>query len=91
MTDFIVDWLELQKQTFPSIDGILILDDIVGFLGEQDFKQVAMPYLKRIFQKLQVNVKFFHNCVRAIFERDRGESFQLQLPAHTGTDERADQ
>jgi uroporphyrinogen-III decarboxylase len=61
VTDFIVDWLELQKQTFPSIDGILILDDIVGFLGEQDFKQVAMPYLKRIFQKLQVNVKFFHN------------------------------
>lgn len=61
VTDFIVDWLELQAQTFPSIDGILILDDIVGFLGEQDFTQVAMPYLKRIFQSLQTSVKFFHN------------------------------
>jgi uroporphyrinogen decarboxylase len=61
VTDFIVDWLELQARTFPSIDGILILDDIVGFLGEQDFTQVAVPYLKRIFQSLQTRVKFFHN------------------------------
>lgn len=61
VTDFIVDWLELQARTFPSIDGILILDDIVGFLGEQDFTQVALPYLKRIFQSLQTSVKFFHN------------------------------
>ena len=61
VTDFIIDWLELQAQTFPSIDGILILDDIVGFLGEPDFKESAMPYLIRIFQSLDVNVKFFHN------------------------------
>lgn len=60
-TDFILDWLELQVETFPTIDGILILDDIVGFLGEQDFKQTALPYLKRIFESLQVRVKFFHN------------------------------
>jgi len=61
VTDFLVDWLELQAHTFPSIDGILILDDIVGFLGEPDFKVSAMPYLKRIFQSIEVNVKFFHN------------------------------
>jgi uroporphyrinogen-III decarboxylase len=61
VTDFIIDWLDLQARTFPSIDGIFILDDIVGFLGEQDFKEAALPYLKRIFQSLDVNVKFFHN------------------------------
>jgi len=61
ITDFIIDWLELQAETFSSIDGILILDDIVGFLGDDDFKQAALPYLKRIFQSLQVSVKFFHN------------------------------
>jgi uroporphyrinogen decarboxylase len=61
VTDFIIDWLKLQFETFPSIDGIFILDDIVGFLGEGDFKESAMPYLKRIFQSLDVNVKFFHN------------------------------
>lgn len=61
VTDFIVGWLELQKRTFPSIDGVLVLDDIVGFLGEPDFKETAFPYLKRIFQSLDVAVRFFHN------------------------------
>jgi len=61
VTDFIIDWLELQARTFPSIDGIFILDDIVGFLGEDDFKEAALPYLSRIFQSLDVTVKFFHN------------------------------
>jgi len=61
ITDFTIDWLNLQFETFPSIDGIFILDDIVGFLGEEDFKGAAMPYLKRIFQSLDVSVKFFHN------------------------------
>ena len=61
VTDFIIDWLELQARTFPSIDGIFILDDIVGFLGEEDFKEAALPYLERIFQSLDIAVKFFHN------------------------------
>ncbi len=61
VTDFIIDWLELQAGTFASIDGIFILDDIVGFLGEEDFKEAALPYLTRIFQSLDVAVKFFHN------------------------------
>ena len=61
VTDFIIDWLALQVETFASIDGILILDDIVGFIGEDDFKQMALPYLKRIFESLDVGVKLFHN------------------------------
>jgi uroporphyrinogen-III decarboxylase len=61
VTDFIIDWLSLQAETFRSIDGIFILDDIVGFLGEEDFRQAALPYLTRIFQSLNVAVKFFHN------------------------------
>jgi len=61
VTEFIVDWLRLQAETFESIDGILILDDIVGFLGPDDFRQAALPYLKRVFQSLDVGVRFFHN------------------------------
>jgi len=61
VTDFIIDWLQLQAETFPSIDGIFILDDIVGLIGQDDFKQVALPYLSRIFQSFDVTVKFFHN------------------------------
>ncbi len=61
VTDFTVDWLKLQAEMFPSIDGILILDDIIGFLGEDDFKQFVKPYLEQIFNSLDVTVKFFHN------------------------------
>ncbi|MCX5639021.1 MAG: uroporphyrinogen decarboxylase family protein [Planctomycetota bacterium] len=61
VTDFIIDWLELQAETFPSIDGVFILDDIVGFLGEEDFREMVLPYLARIFRSFQVAVKFFHN------------------------------
>ena len=61
VTDFIIDWLKLQAAVFPSIDGILVLDDIVGFCGEDDFKKIALPYLSRIFQSLDVTVIFFHN------------------------------
>ncbi|MBN2271009.1 MAG: hypothetical protein JXN61_10365 [Sedimentisphaerales bacterium] len=61
VTDFLVDWVKLQAETFPSVDGVLILDDIVGFLGEEDFKAIALPYLERIFQSADVAVRFFHN------------------------------
>lgn len=61
ITDFIVDWVQVQAEEFTSIEGVLILDDIVGFLGEEDFKKFAMPYLNRIFNAVEVTVKFFHN------------------------------
>jgi len=61
VTEFIVDWLGHQRQVFPSIEGMLILDDLVGFVGKADFRQFALPYLKRIFQALDVPVKAFHN------------------------------
>lgn len=61
ITDFICDWLEYQLNTFVTMDGIMILDDIVGFLGEEDFKEFAYPCLKQIFTRFPVKVKFFHN------------------------------
>ena len=60
-TKFIGDWLEYQRECFPTIDGVLLLDDIVGFIGEEDFKEFAQPYLKELFGKLGVSVRFFHN------------------------------
>jgi uroporphyrinogen decarboxylase len=59
-TDFLVDWIAYQRESFPSIDGILLLDDIVGFVGRGDFEAFALPYLKRAFSA-DVTVKFFHN------------------------------
>ena len=66
ITDFTAEWLAFQKECFPSIEGIFLLDDIVGFLGEADFKQTALPYLKRLFGCLDVPVRFFHNDAQGL-------------------------
>jgi len=60
VTDFLADWIAWQRECFPSIDGLLILDDIVGFVGPRDFDTFALPYLERTF-RLDVAVRFFHN------------------------------
>jgi uroporphyrinogen-III decarboxylase len=59
-TDFLVDWIAFQCERFPTIDGILLLDDIVGFVSHRDFEIFGLPYLKRAFSA-DVTVKFFHN------------------------------
>lgn len=61
ITDFLIDWLTLQIEAFPTIDGIFLLDDLVGFIGEEEFQQFALPYMKRIYDAFDVRVKFFHN------------------------------
>ncbi len=61
ITRFTINWLQLQKETFPSIEGILILDDIVGFVGDEECREFAVPYLKRIFNSFDSKVNFFHN------------------------------
>ena len=61
ITDFLKQWHELQRQTFPSIDGIMMLDDIVGFVGEEDFLTFGFPYIKEIYDAAPSKVKFFHN------------------------------
>lgn len=61
LTDFAVDWLQYQEECLPSIEGIFVLDDIVGFLGEEDFRRAALPHLQRVFGCLDVPVRFFHN------------------------------
>ncbi len=60
ITDFLREWHALQRETFPTIDGMLMLDDIVGFIGEEDFVTFAAPYMRELFAA-DVAVKFFHN------------------------------
>ncbi len=60
ITDFLVEWHEMQRKAFPDIDGILVLDDIVGFVGTEEFKEFGLPYFKQLYD-VPVSVKFFHN------------------------------
>jgi len=50
----------LQRRTIPSIDGIFLLDDIIGFIGEPEFRRFGLPYFKELYNA-DVSVKFLHN------------------------------
>lgn len=60
ITTFLKQWLELQRETFPSIDGIFLLDDIIGFLGADEFRAYGLPAFKELFST-DVAVRFLHN------------------------------
>ena len=61
VTEHLVEWLQYQAATFPSIDGILLLDDLIGFVGENDFREFVLPHFERITQSMDVSVKALHN------------------------------
>jgi len=61
ITDFICDWLGWQKECFPSIDGVLLLDDIIGFIGENEFDEFVVPNFRKIFKVSGCKVRFLHN------------------------------
>ncbi len=60
ITDFLKKWHEVQKSALPTIDGIMILDDIVGFIGEEEFLEFGFPYFKELYD-IDASVKLFHN------------------------------
>ncbi len=60
ITSFLKRWIALQMKTFPTIDGVLLLDDIIGFIGEKEFRAFGFPYFKELFDA-GVGVRFLHN------------------------------
>ena len=60
ITGFLKDWIHVQRETFPTIDGIFLLDDIIGFMGEEEFRTFGLPYFRDLFTE-DVSVKFLHN------------------------------
>jgi uroporphyrinogen-III decarboxylase len=63
ITLFLKQWLDLQREAFPTIDGIFLLDDIIGFLGEDEFRTFGLPAFKELFTT-DVSVRFLHNDAR---------------------------
>jgi uroporphyrinogen-III decarboxylase len=60
VTAYLKSWIQVQRDAFPSIDGIFLLDDIIGFLGEREFRTFGLPYFKDLFDT-DVSVRFLHN------------------------------
>lgn len=68
ITDFLKSWHKLQHDTIDTIDGIMMLDDIVGFLGESEFLEFAYPYMKELYDTTD-SIKLFHNdadCTQSV-------------------------
>ena len=61
ITNFVSDWISWQKECFPSIEGILILDDLIGFVGENEFGEFVVPFMKEIFSVIGADIRFLHN------------------------------
>ena len=66
ITQFSINWIQHQKEMFPSIEGILVLDDIVGFIGDDECQEYAVPYIKRIFDSFDSKLNFFHNDAQGL-------------------------
>ena len=62
-TNLIIDWLRAQQKAIGGgVEGIFILDDIVGFINEEHYLEFAHPYLKRICDAFPRDwVKLYHN------------------------------
>jgi uroporphyrinogen decarboxylase len=60
ITDLLKSWHAVQREAIPTIDGLMMLDDMVGFLSGKDFLEFGFPYLKEIYAAA-VAVKVFHN------------------------------
>jgi len=62
-TNLIIDWLKAQAKVMGNtVEGIFILDDIVGFINEDHYQEFAHPYLKRICDAFPKDwVKIYHN------------------------------
>lgn len=55
------NWLVAQADNLSEVEGILVLDDIVGFLSPKDYLEFAHPYLKEIYDTFDGTIKMFHN------------------------------
>jgi uroporphyrinogen decarboxylase len=62
-TRVVIDWLKAQHRVMgDTVEGIFILDDIVGFINEEHYLEFAHPYLKRICDAFPNDwVKLYHN------------------------------
>jgi uroporphyrinogen decarboxylase len=68
ITDYLLAYHRHQAELFPSIDGILMLDDLIGFISEEQFVEFALPYFKELYD-CSHSIRFLHNdasCMESV-------------------------
>lgn len=63
VNESIIHWLKAQADVIgPTVEGIFLLDDIVGFISRDLYLEFAHPYLKQICDAFPKEwVKVYHN------------------------------
>ncbi|MCK5066916.1 MAG: hypothetical protein KAR16_05740 [Bacteroidales bacterium] len=68
ITDYLKGFHDHQKRLFPSIEGILMLDDIIGFISQEQFIEFGLPYFKELYDH-DLPIRFLHNdasCMESV-------------------------
>jgi uroporphyrinogen decarboxylase len=68
ITDYLQGFHAYQKELFPSIEGILMLDDIIGFISKDQFLEFGLPYFKELYDR-DLPIRFLHNdasCMESV-------------------------
>jgi uroporphyrinogen decarboxylase len=60
-TENAIGFLRAQVRRLREPLGILLLDDVPGMLSPSGFKEMALPYLQRIFDAFDGLVRIYHN------------------------------
>jgi len=62
-TNLGIGWLKAQVEALGGgVEGILVLDDLAGFIGRKHYQQFAHPFLKRYCDAFPADwVRVFHN------------------------------
>jgi uroporphyrinogen decarboxylase len=77
-TGLVKNWLHAQAAALSGVEGIMVLDDITGFVSPKDFQEFALPYLKEIFGAFPGAVKIFHNDTNNVVPY----KFLREIPVH---------
>ena len=68
ITDYLQGFHAYQKELFPSIEGILMLDDIIGFISQEQFVEFGLPYFTELYDR-ELPIRFLHNdasCMESV-------------------------
>lgn len=66
ITGYLLRALQYQKETFPTIEGIMILDDLLGFIGENEFRTFAVERMRKLFRAFEAPVRLLHNDAQGL-------------------------
>ena len=83
-TETTIQWLRAQVRNLPEIEGVMVLDDLVGFLSPSDYLEFAHPFLREIFSAFPDMVKVYHNDsnINHILEDLAGTGFHVLNFSH---------